>query len=101
MQKEKEMNSLETKEIRGLSVRNIITIIACTVTIVSTVLGSWFNLKGEMTAIQKDRASDEKYNDLRLRTMELKISTLELDLRDLQNRQRDLRAKQEEYQKSN
>jgi hypothetical protein len=95
MQKDTAMNPLESKEIRGLSVKNIITIVSCTVAIVSTVLGSWFNLKGELSALQRDRQSDEKYNDLRIKTIELKIETLNLDIRDLQNRQRGLQAEQD------
>lgn len=81
------MTSIEQKEIRGLSVKTLLTIIVCTVTMVSTTLGTYFSIQSSIREIRLEKQGDDKYLDLRLRTIEIRQSALELQLKELQTRE--------------
>lgn len=88
--RDKMEKSIEQKEIRGISLRNLITLIACTITICTTVMGTYFSLTTNQNNIQKaldevklQKQNDEKYTDLRLRTMEIRIDNLELQNKEI------------------
>lgn len=78
-----ENKAIETKEIRGVSVRTLITVIISTATIVSFVLGGVSKLSGQIKAtndeiktFRLEKNSDAKYNDLRLKIMERDIELI-------------------------
>lgn len=78
---QRQMTSLEEKEIRGLSLKNLLYFIG---TIVSLV-GVYFTLRGDIRELKKEREGDDRYNELRLKTMELNISSLQVQINDLRN----------------
>lgn len=93
----KEPVSIETKEIRGISLRNIIALVVCTVTICTTVMGTYFKLQAnqkdvfvQLNEIKLQKANDEKYTDLRLRTLEIRIENLEIQNKETISKYEDL-----------
>lgn len=77
------MDALETKEIRGLSLKALGWLIASTATILSFVISSYFLIVNKIekvdNKIETDRTqkvSDDKYNDLRMKVLEAQVNTL-------------------------
>lgn len=77
------MNPLETKEIRGLSIKALGWLLGSTIMIVSSVMTSYFLIKNDIVkvdnkveTVRTEKVSDDKYNDLRLKVIEAQVNTL-------------------------
>jgi hypothetical protein len=77
------MNPLETKEIRGLSIKALGWLLGSTIMIVSSVMTSYFLIKNDIVkvdnkveTVRNEKVSDDKYNDLRLKVIEAQVNTL-------------------------
>lgn len=69
--------NLEEKEIRGINFKLIRYLIIGTVTIVVVVLGTYFKLQNSIHDINQQKAGDDKYNELRLKSIETNIQFLQ------------------------
>lgn len=78
-----EMNPIETKEIRGLNLKLLVTLIICTATTVGTVASTYFSLIRKIDKIESQRTSDDRFNDLRLKTMEANIQVIQTQVESL------------------
>lgn len=74
---------IDTKEIRGVSLRNLIAVIACTGTIMLTVLGTYYGLKADITDVKVSKDSDARLNELKMRVMDQRIDAMEIQIRDI------------------
>ncbi|MEO5892268.1 MAG: hypothetical protein ABIQ31_18620, partial [Ferruginibacter sp.] len=61
------MIPLEKKELRGISLATVITIIIATGSIILSVENVYYNLKSELKEMQMSKDGDTKLNDLKLR----------------------------------
>lgn len=64
------MDSLEQKEIRGLNLKAVIAIAFSMVTIIGTVLKTYYNLKEEISRTIQTKESDDKFTNYRLQQIE-------------------------------
>lgn len=90
--KQREMDPLESREIRGLSYKALAWLISSTITIVVFVVTSYFLLKtnienvdGKIETVRNEKASDSRYNDLRLQIIESNVKQLEIKIENLRN----------------
>lgn len=79
------MEQLVEKEVRGMNIKNLIALICATATICSTVIVKYNALDAKIDKINVTKASDDKYNDLRLQVMEQNIKALQINLENLRN----------------
>lgn len=86
------MNPIETKEIRGLSLKALAWLISSTVTIVGFVITSYFLLKNniervdsKIDQVKTEKVSDDRYNDLRLRVLEANVEAVKIQVDNLRN----------------
>jgi len=84
------MTAIETREIKGINLRNIITIVIATGSIVTTVLVSYANLSAQNVKTQNSVErmqlrvdSDARYLDLRMSVMEKTLTLLQLQIDNL------------------
>lgn len=77
------MDALETKEIRGLSIKALGWLLSSTILIVGSVMSSYFLIKNDIVkvdnkveTVRSEKVSDDKYNDLRLKVIEAQVNTL-------------------------
>lgn len=88
------MTSFETKEIRGLNWRNLIGAVVGTVSVVTTILLSYSDLKAEIAETRSKQEkyqekttlkyeSDARYDDLRLTVLEKTVTLLQLQIDNL------------------
>lgn len=74
------MTAIEHKELKGITLKNFITTIASTISIVSLVLTTYFNLQ---SAIQDVRSQNEVTNrvyDIRLKVLETEVNELRQEI---------------------
>lgn len=77
------MDALETKEIRGLSIKALSWLLGSTIMIVSSVMASYFLIKNDIVKVdtkvetlRNEKNSDDRYNDLRMKVIEAQVNTL-------------------------
>lgn len=75
---------IETREIRGLSIKGLITLIVCTISICGTVIGTYSSLNSKIDTLKIERQSEERITDLRIRTLETQLSALNTQVRQLE-----------------
>ena len=78
------MESIESTELRGVSLRTLITIISATILIVSTVLVTTSKigrgqdgLKNDIVLLRVESDANQKINDMKLETLERRLVILE------------------------
>lgn len=77
------MNAIETKELRGINVKNLLSLIGATITICSIVLLTYSKLEAKIERFELQKQGDEKYTELRLRTLELNIKSIEIKVDEM------------------
>jgi hypothetical protein len=79
------MDAFETKEIRGISLKGLIALIGCTITICTTTVVSYSNLKSDIRTIQVEKGADEKINDQRIKIVETEVDAIRVNIESLRN----------------
>ena len=80
------MAAIETKELRGVSLKTLYAIIVTTIIICTSIYGSYISIITKINEIVLTNQSNDKLYDLRLKALEQKITAIEIQLRDLTNR---------------
>ncbi len=82
---------IESKEIRGLSLKTLIWLLGCTASIILFMWRTTSGLQDDIRAVAErvkemeiTKQQQEKYEDLRLRTMELQVSSISVQLKELE-----------------
>ncbi len=64
------MTSIEHREIRGITIKNIIVTVISTASICITVMTTYFQLQSDINSNRSEYKSDQRIVDLRLRAIE-------------------------------
>lgn len=76
------MTAIEHKELKGITLRNLIITVASTISIVASVMTTYFNLKSDL---QEQKAQVEITNrvyDIRLKVLEAQVALLQQEVND-------------------
>lgn len=79
------MTTLEHREIRGITLRNITVTIISTVSIVVSVMASYFQLKGDIKDVRSTQETQNRINEIRLKVLEGEVAILQQEVRDLKD----------------
>jgi putative exporter of polyketide antibiotics len=71
------MTAIEHKELRGLTVKTFIWTIVSTISIVASVMTTYFNLKGDLTYQQNQNETSQRITDIRLKVLESQVLVLQ------------------------
>ncbi|MBS1532895.1 MAG: hypothetical protein JSU01_21505 [Bacteroidetes bacterium] len=64
------MTAIEHKELKGITIRNLIVTIVSTASIVASVMTTYFQLKQDIRDIRLDQQTEHRVNDIRLKVLE-------------------------------
>ena len=81
-----DMTAIETKELKGVNLKNIVAIIIATVGICTTTIVSYSKLESKIDKLELQKQGDERYNELRLRTIEINLSSMELRIKEIESK---------------
>ncbi|MDN3582778.1 hypothetical protein [Mucilaginibacter flavus] len=79
------MTTLEHREIRGITLKNIIVTIISTGSIVVTVMASYFQLKSNLQEVRVIQETQNRVNEVRLKILENQVSILQQQVSELKN----------------
>jgi len=77
------MTAIEHREIKGLTLRNLIVTIVSTASIVASVMTTYFQLKDDLKEVKTHQETTERVNELRLKILEGQVSILQQEVEEL------------------
>lgn len=79
------MTAIEHKELKGITVKNMLVTITCTASIVASVMTTYFNLKSDITTINDRQETTERVNDIRIKILEGNVAVMQEQIQQIQN----------------
>jgi cell division protein FtsL len=79
------MTTLEQHEIRGITLKNITVTIISTISIVVSVMTTYFQLKGDIKDVRSTQETQNRVNEIRLKVLEGEVTILQQEVRELKD----------------
>ena len=77
------MTQLENKQIKGMTIGNLKSIVVSTIIICSTIIGIYYRLVVKIENIAQTTEANTKLVELRLQYLEQKINALEIQINQI------------------
>ena len=77
------MTAIEEKELRGITLKNLLITLGSTISIVASVVLSYSNLKADITSVKDQQELAYRVYDVRLKVLESQVSVLQADVKEL------------------
>ncbi|MBB5395641.1 hypothetical protein [Mucilaginibacter sp. AK015] len=71
------MTSIEHRQLKGITIKNIVVTILGTASIVTSVLTTFFQLKGEISEVKIQQEAQNRINEVRLKVLEEQVAVLQ------------------------
>jgi putative exporter of polyketide antibiotics len=81
------MTAIEHKELKGITIKNIIVTIISTASIVVSVMTTYFNLKNDMNELRDRQETTDRVNEIRLKVLESQVSVLQQEVQEIKYKQ--------------
>lgn len=79
------MTSIEHQQLKGITVKNLIVTIISTASIVASVMTTYFQLKGDIADVKGQQETQNRVNEIRIKTLEGRVDILEVEVRSLKD----------------
>lgn len=77
--------SIEHKQLRGITVRNVIVTVISTISIVVSVMTTYFQLKEDIRDVRTQQDTQNRINDIRLKVLEDHVNLLQKQIDELKD----------------
>ena len=77
------MTTIEHRELRGITIKNLLVTIFSTASIVATVMTSYLQLKSDIHDIKLSQETQNRVYDIRLKVLETQVSVLQHQVDEL------------------
>jgi len=81
------MTAIEHKELRGITIRNLVVTIVSTASIVASVMTTYFQLKEDVNNIRLNQETQNRVNDVRLKVLENQVAVLQRQVDEIKTNQ--------------
>ncbi|TFF34507.1 hypothetical protein [Mucilaginibacter psychrotolerans] len=71
------MTTFEHRELKGITIKNIMVTIVSTASIVVSVMTTYFQLKGDIRDIRTTQEAQNRVNEIRLKVLEGQVAVLQ------------------------
>ncbi|TWJ01703.1 hypothetical protein JN11_01857 [Mucilaginibacter frigoritolerans] len=71
------MTTIEHRELKGITVKNLVVTIMSTASIVASVMTTYFGLKDDIHAIKNSQETESRINNIRIKVLEDEVSLLQ------------------------
>ncbi|ASU33137.1 hypothetical protein [Mucilaginibacter xinganensis] len=78
------MTALEQRQIKGITVKNIVLTVLSTASIVTSVVTTYFGLKSEIQSIKSSGETEVRINNIRIKILEDQTALLQKEINDIQ-----------------
>ncbi|NHA04113.1 hypothetical protein G7092_09910 [Mucilaginibacter sp. HC2] len=83
------MTTIEHREIKGITLKNILVTVLSTISIVMSVMTTYFQLKSDIKDVRSIQETQSRVNEIRLKILEGQVAVLQQDVNKLKdNRKR-------------
>lgn len=79
------MTTIEHKELKGITLRNLIVTIASTASIVASVVTTYFGLKDDIREVSQRQETQARVYDIRLKVLEDEVNILQQQMNGLKS----------------
>ncbi|MEZ2338321.1 hypothetical protein AB6735_21910 [Mucilaginibacter sp. RCC_168] len=77
------MTTIEHREIKGITLKNILVTVVSTVSIVMSVMTTYFQLKSDIKDVRSTQETQSRVNEIRLKVLEGQVAILQQDVNKL------------------
>lgn len=74
------MTAIEHKELKGITIKNLVVTIMSTASIVVSVMSTYFGLKNDIRDIKASRETETKVTNIRLKILEDRVDLLQKEV---------------------
>lgn len=78
------MTTIEHKELKGITLKNLLVTIVSTASIVASVMTSYLQLKSDIHDIKTNQETQSRIYDIRLKILESEVAVLQHQVDDMQ-----------------
>jgi len=71
------MTAIEHKELKGITIRNMVVTIISTASVVASVMTTYFNLQENISDIKNHQETTNRVNEIRLKLLEGEVAVLQ------------------------
>ena len=79
------MTSIEHRQLKGITIKNIAVTIISTASIVTSVMASYFQLRSDISEVKVQQEAQNRVNEVRLRVVEGQIAVLQREVEDIKS----------------
>ena len=79
------MTTIEHRELKGITLKNLIVTVVSTASIVASVMTTYFQLRNDLHDIRQKQEADARLYDLRLKVLEGEVSVLQQQVDDIKS----------------
>jgi cell division protein FtsL len=80
------MTTFEHRELKGITIKNIVVTILSTASIVVSVMTTYFELKGDIRDLKTRQDAQTRVNEIRLKVLEGQVALLQREVEDIKLR---------------
>lgn len=77
------MTTIEHRDLKGITIKNLLVTIFSTASIVAAVMTSHLQLKGDIHDIKLSQETENRVYDIRLKVLETQVSVLQRQVNEL------------------
>lgn len=77
------MTAIEHKELKGITIRNLVVTIVSTASIVASVMATYFQLKDSIHDLEINQKTQNRVNEIRLKVLENQVAVLQHEVDEL------------------
>jgi hypothetical protein len=79
------MTAIEHHEIRGITVKNMVVTAVSAISIMASVMTTYFNLKSDVSDVRATQETQTRVNDIRLKLLESQVGLLQQEVHELKD----------------
>jgi len=79
------MTSIEHRQLKGITIKNIVVTILSTASIVTSIMTSYFQLKSDISEVKLQQEAQNRVNEVRLRVLEGEVTVLQREVEDIKS----------------
>ena len=77
------MTAIEHRELKGITIKNLVVTIVSTASIVASVMTTYFGLKTDISEIKASQETEAKINNIRIKVLEDQVSLLQKEVDEI------------------
>jgi len=77
------MTAIEHKELKGITIKNLVVTIFSTASIVASVMTTYFGLKSDIQEIKSSQSTESKINNIRIKVLEDQVNLLQKEVDEI------------------